>query len=103
MSHTEGLLTNSENSKSPSQSPLLFIGKNRRGCWVVRDQSGRRGGLFVSEAEAFRFAMFETGRCSSAIVLAPGPIELDMSGSSSMPAANDSRNSRLGLFKQPRA
>ena len=57
----------------------------------MRDQSGRRGGLFVSEAEAFRFAKFETGRRSSAIVLVPGPLELDMSDSS-MPAANDSTN-----------
>jgi hypothetical protein len=77
-------------SEPPSQSPLLFIGRNRRGCWVVRDQSGRLGGLFVSRAEALRFAMFETDHCPQAIVMAPGFLELDISGAKRV-AANGSR------------
>ena len=88
MPHTDALIPNSENSEPPLRSPLLYIGKNRRGCWVVRDQSGLRGGLFVSRAEAFRFAMFENGRCTQAIVMVPGLLELDMSGSRKL-AAND--------------
>ena len=88
MPHTDALIPNSENSEPPLRSPLLYIGKNRRGCWVVRDQSGLRGGLFVSHAEAFRFAMFENGRCPQAIVMVPGLLELDMSGSRKL-AAND--------------
>jgi len=89
MLHTDALIPGSESSEPPLRSPLLFIGKNRRGCWVVRDQSGLRGGLFVSRAEAFRFAMFENGRCPQAIVMVPGLLELDMSGSKKL-AANDS-------------
>ena len=43
---------------SSSNSPLFLIGKNSRGQWVVRDQRGLCGGLFVGRAEALKFAMF---------------------------------------------
>ena len=89
MPHTDVRIPNPKNSEPPLRSALLFIGKNRHGCWVVRDQSGLLGGLFVSRAEAIRFAMFENGRCPQAIVMVPGLLELDMSGSRKL-AANDS-------------
>jgi hypothetical protein len=89
MPETDAIVSGSENPEPASRCPLLFIGKNRRGCWVVRDQSGLLGGLFVSRAEAFRFAMSENGRRPQAIVMVPGFLELDMSGSK-RPAANDS-------------
>jgi hypothetical protein len=79
----------SEASEPPLRSRLLFIGQNRRGCWVVQDQLGKRGGLFVSRAEAFRYAMFETDHCLQAIIMAPGLLELDLSGRVRV-AANDS-------------
>ena len=60
----------------PSRSPLLFIGRNRRGSWVVRDQSETRGGLFASRTEALRYAMFEADYCPQAIVMAAGFLEL---------------------------
>jgi hypothetical protein len=72
----------------PSRSPLFFIGRNRHGCWVLRDQSGARGGLFVSLAEAYRFALFESGNRPQAIVEVPGFLELELSGTSKA-AAND--------------
>jgi hypothetical protein len=77
-----------ENDEPPSRSPLFFIGRNRHGCWVLRDQSGTRGGLFVSLAEAYRFALFESGNRPQAIVEVPGFLELDMSGPRKA-AAND--------------
>jgi len=78
----------SENVEPPLQSPLLFIGRSQRGCWVLRDRAGLVGGLFVSHAEAFRFAMRENGRCAHAIIMVPGFLELDLSGSRKV-AAND--------------
>src|SRR5262245_40421346 len=59
---------------------LFRIGKNRRGQWVVLDQSGLCGGLFVSRAEAVKFAMFENGSRPQAVIMVPGILELDMSG-----------------------
>jgi hypothetical protein len=71
----------------PSRSPLLFIGRNRCGSWVVRDQSGTRGGLFVSQTEALRYAMIEADYRPNSIVMAAGFLELDL-GSSKKVAAN---------------
>ena len=65
-------------AEPPSTSQLFLIGKNSRGNWVVQDQSGLRGGLFVDRAEALRFALFENGRRPQAVVMVPGVLELDM-------------------------
>jgi len=61
-----------------SRSSLFLIGKNSRGHWVVQDQKGVRGGLFVNRAEALRFAMFENGNQPQAVIMVPGIFELDL-------------------------
>jgi hypothetical protein len=65
-------------------SPLL-IGKDSHGHWVVRDQSGRRGGLFVGRAEALKYAMFENGHEPDAVIMVPGVLELDMNIANASP------------------
>jgi hypothetical protein len=66
--------------ESPSsRSRLFFIGKDRRGNWVVQDQQGLCGGLFIDRAEALRFAMFENGHRPQAVVMVPVVFELDLS------------------------
>ena len=62
-------------------SPRFLIGKDSHGRWVAQDQRGLCGGLFISRAEAMRFAMFENGRRPQAVIVVTGIIELDMSGS----------------------
>jgi hypothetical protein len=64
--------------ESPSNKQLFMIGRNSRGNWVVRDQSGLRGGLFVDRTEALRFALFENGRRPQAVLMVPGILELDI-------------------------
>jgi hypothetical protein len=59
-----------------SRSPLFFIGTDRHGNWVVRDQAGLCGGLFVNRSEALRFAMLENGRRPQAVIMVPGILEL---------------------------
>jgi hypothetical protein len=63
---------------------LLFIGKDSVGNWVVQDQQGLCGGLFIDRAEALRFAMFENGHRPQAVVMVPGVFELDSSGKPSV-------------------
>ena len=63
---------------SSSRTFLFLIGQNSRGNWVVRDQRGLRGGLFVDRAEALRFAMVENGNQPQAVIMVPGIFELDM-------------------------
>ena len=61
----------------PSKNQLFMIGRNSRGNWVVRDQAGLRGGLFIDRTEALRFALFENGRRPQAVLMVPGILELD--------------------------
>ena len=74
-------------SANHSRSSLFLIGKNSRGHWVVQDQRGLCGGLFVDRAEALKFAMFENGHRPQAVIMVPGILELDMSAK--RPASND--------------
>ncbi|MBR1215381.1 hypothetical protein [Bradyrhizobium sp. JYMT SZCCT0180] len=61
-----------------SASAIVFIGRNRRGQWVVQEQNGLYGGLFVSRAQAVKYALFENGRHPESIVELAREIELDM-------------------------
>ena len=60
--------------------PLFLIGKNSRGNWVVQNNRGGCGGLFVNRTEALKFAMFENGNRPQAVIMVPGILELDMTG-----------------------
>ena len=66
--------------KPSSRIPLFLIGRDSRGNWVVQDQQGISGGLFINRAEALRFAMFENGNRPQAVIMVPGVLELNMSG-----------------------
>jgi hypothetical protein len=61
-----------------SKSSRFFIGKNSRGNWVVQDERGFRGGLFLDRIQALKFAKFENGGSSPAVIMMPEPFELDM-------------------------
>jgi hypothetical protein len=61
-----------------SQPPLFLIGRNGCGRWVVREQSGRSGGVFIDRNEAIKFAMFECSRSPQSVVMVPGLLELDL-------------------------
>lgn len=63
----------------PCSRPLQFqIGRNSRGNWVVQDDQGLCGGLFVDRNQALRFAMLENGSRPQAVTMVPGIFELDM-------------------------
>jgi hypothetical protein len=67
-----------EPPSSSSPSAIVFIGKNKRGNWVAQEQSGLYGGLFVSRAQAVKYALFENGHHPETIVELSREIELDM-------------------------
>jgi len=54
------------------------MGKDSRGNWVVQDDQGVCGGLFVDRKHALRFAMLENGSRPQAVVMVPGIFELDV-------------------------
>jgi len=63
-----------------SRSSLLFIGTDSRGNWVVRDQAGLCGGLFINRSEALRFAMLENRRRPRAVIMVPDILEFTIGG-----------------------
>jgi hypothetical protein len=54
------------------------MGQDSHGNWVVQDQTGDCGGIFVDRVTALRFAMFESGDRPQAVIMVPGVFELDM-------------------------
>ena len=60
-----------------SASTITLIGRNRRGDWVAQEQNGLYGGLFISRAQALKYALFENGRHPETIVELSCVIELD--------------------------
>jgi hypothetical protein len=76
-----------EPPSSVSSSNVVFVGRNSRGQWVAQEQNGLFGGLFVSRAQAVKYALFENGHHPETIIELSRGIELDMSGknSSAMP------------------
>jgi hypothetical protein len=53
----------------------LFIGRDRRGRWVVKDAQGLCGGLFTNRTEAIRFAMVECQRRPQSVIMLPDGLE----------------------------
>src|SRR5215468_7987392 len=72
-----------------SPSTVVFIGRNSRGQWVAQEQNGLFGGLFVSRAQAVKYALFENGHHPETVVELSREIELDMGGKipTSLPSA----------------
>jgi hypothetical protein len=60
-----------------SKTPLFLVGKDSQGHWVVRDQRGLCGGLFVGQSAALKFAKSENGNRPADVVMVPGVLELD--------------------------
>jgi hypothetical protein len=59
-------------------STIVFIGRDSHGNWVAQQQDGLYGGLFVSRAQALKYALFENGRHPETIIELTRAIELDM-------------------------
>src|SRR6476660_7563223 len=69
-----------QQSEPPSwlRPPLFVVGQNTRGNWVVQDQKGMRGGLFVNREAALRYVRSENGSKPQAILIVTGELELDL-------------------------
>lgn len=81
-------MTQEKQAEPPSwlRPPLFMIGQDRRGNWVVRDQKGIRGGLFVNREAALRFVRSENADRPQGVIMVSGGIELDMGGHPRAPA-----------------
>jgi hypothetical protein len=73
-------LSGSEFPLRQPKSSRVVIGRNTHGEWVVLDQEGRCGGIFVSRDTAQKFALEVNGHRLEAIELFEGPLELTIGG-----------------------
>jgi hypothetical protein len=75
-------MTQAEQAEPPSwfRPPVFKVGQNSRGNWVVADQTGVCGGLFVNRDAALRFVRAENGYRPHAVVMVSGDLELNMGG-----------------------
>ena len=71
------MATEAVTSASSIDGASLLIGRNSGGGWVVRDQAGRRGGLFVSLADAQRYVRMETLGRAAGVTMVPGCLSLE--------------------------
>lgn len=62
---------------SLSSTARVFIGRNRRGLWVAREQSGIFGCLFLSRTQALKYALFNNGNHPETIIELSQEVELD--------------------------
>lgn len=60
-------------------APTVFVGRNRGGNWIAREQNGIFGGLFMKRAQALKYALRENGHHPETIVELSHEIELDIS------------------------
>ena len=73
------MIKNESSSLKGLESSLFLVGKDARGNWVVLDQSGLCGGLFVGRDEALKFARTKNRNRSQAVRMVCGILELDLS------------------------
>ncbi len=63
----------------PPSTRRFRVGRNSRGNWIVQDECGLCGGLFIDRTEAVKFARLESGNHPEAVVVVPNVIELALS------------------------
>jgi hypothetical protein len=63
---------------SGERHPVLMVGQDCHGNWVVQDLSGNRGGLFVNRNAALRYVRDENRDEQRLVVMISGILELDV-------------------------
>ena len=94
-------MTEAKQTEPPSlfRPPVFMIGQDRHGNWVVQDQKGIAGGLFVTRDAALRYVRSENGYRPRAVVMVSGNLGLDMSR---LASASSNRETAVDLQRQRR-
>jgi len=75
-------MTQSKQAEPPlvERLPVFLVGQNCHGNWVVQEQSGDHGGLFVNRDAALHYVRDENRLRQRSILMIPGILELSPSG-----------------------
>jgi len=66
-----------DTTRSVADAPFFLLGRNSAGHWVIRETSGRRGGLFRTRAAAIKYAREESIDGNFTIIEAIDGLEFD--------------------------
>lgn len=55
----------------------FLLGQNARGSWVIRENTGKKAGVFLSREAALRFARLESPDEHFAVIHVTDPLEFD--------------------------
>jgi hypothetical protein len=58
-------------------TPYFVLGQNSQGLWVIRESTGKKGGVFKSRRAALLFARLESPNENFAVVYVNETVELD--------------------------
>ena len=75
--HTATVARWSDLPLTRASKPYFLLGQNARGLWVIRENTGKRAGVFVSREAALRFARLESGDAHFAVVHVNDTLEFD--------------------------
>ena len=74
-SGTARAIPNAPATPGAESAPILLIGQDRAGHWIVRETRGLLGGIFIDRAAAIRFARAEQrGFAQARIEMATAPL-----------------------------
>jgi hypothetical protein len=62
---------------SRASKSYFLLGQDARGLWVVRESTGRKGGVFVTREGALRFARLESPDGQFTVVHVNDGLEFD--------------------------
>jgi len=85
------MIKKSEPPSSCRSTNLFRIGKDNHGRWIVQDDKGLCGGLFIDRASALKFAMFENGHRPQAVIMVPDVLELDLTATAHSDVVDEPR------------
>jgi hypothetical protein len=60
-----------------TNAPYFVLGQNSQGLWVIRESTGKKGGVFKSRQAALLFARLESPNETFAVVHVNETMELD--------------------------
>ena len=64
-----GYITAIDNTTSRFARRSFVVAQNGRGQWVAREKSGLIEGVFFTQRDAIRFALFETGDRAAVVLV----------------------------------
>lgn len=74
MEGCQGVMSSAPHPDPDEHGPVIYVGQDTAGHWLVQDSGGKLEGRFVSRSAALRFAEDERQIYHAAVEMAPAPL-----------------------------